>query len=1235
MPRLIIEDGPEKGTTYDLGEVNRAVIVGRSNKCDVVLSDALMSRQHFRLEKTADAFTVTDMDSHNGTHVNGVLLAEETVLKSGDRIRSGKTIVAVRMKGVAEAGRFAGKKIGDYLLHERIGTGGMGEIYKATQVSLGRTVALKILSDELGDDKSFIEKFLSEARAAGRLNHPNVVQVHEVGQDKGTYYFSMEFLAGGSVQDLIRGGEKFDPKRAVEIVIGAAKALEYAEKQGVVHCDIKPDNLMLTEDGDVRLADLGIARRVREGRKIVQDDGVYGSPHYMAPEQAKGQPIDNRVDIYALGCSFYRMLAGRTPFSGDDARQIMEKQVYEVPTSLREAVPDLPRSAVHAVEKMMTKNPRDRYQTATDLLVDLEKAKTDLEAGKTGQAASQHTRTAPRVAPRKRSATGSGALVLVAVGAVAAMVIAAVSIGGGKDTGLEYYERAGRLANDGEYEQAIETLEKARRLTGDGELLAKIKAELNRLTVVRRQAELERAAQDEVSAVDRFVAENRDSHLEARNRYRAIAQRYRALAISHLAEKKAKDHDAEHEALAERTYQQAKSASDEVLATGRYGRALEIWKDYPKIYDGTAAAQKAAGEPDLVTTRADADYKAALAKANDLVARREYSKALSALDRFAFEVDLEEYRTRAAKDKGALRAKIDKAKQALAKLDRAAKSKLASTLMRESWAVRRCYDFTGARQLLRRAESMFLELGQKEDAEEIPPIIEQMNRQEILFDSLVEQTRKVEVADNTVRFADGRSGRAISATAQTIRVAVTGGKNESIPWGALSNTEMLNLMRGCNLPPEQVFSLGLFCIEHGLGSRAVEEFMRAGRMRRAFKAEAAPHIELAQMLGDNAPKMILKEDGKAWLKRIDRLITDGDHEAARTGLAILRARYVPKGAVGAADVDALAKRLPAKRAEATGRTRRTRPAGRTGSTGPAGVRAATVARKAEERKTKVVDRIDKAVRRVVARKIEAPQKIYRERGEHVTCGDMMLAAGKPAEARGFYERELREPRSYWTTSGAGRLRIARTRLLDADADSRRAVAETAAAVSASAARGGPVKAEADALAKLVAELPELERRTARLESDGSRGRDGAAFGELAELLAERLPGSLESRVAAERLRLGFAEDERVTDGRVTLWILRHRWAARDLDKVWDDVAKLRRDHAATAKAHAAELDLIAAEGLFNAGRWMEAKARFESCRSAAPAGGAGAGAAGLVADGTVGRRIKRCNLEISALGTGN
>ena len=584
MPRLMIEDGPEKGTTYDLGEGDGSYVVGRSTRCKIALSDPLMSRQHFRIEKSGDTITVTDLDSHNGTHVNGVLITEETVLKSGDRIRSGKTIIAIKLKGAAEAGKFAGKRIGDYLVHERIGVGGMGEIYKATQTSLGRTVAIKILSDELTGDKGFIEKFLSEARSAGRLNHPNVVQVHEVGQDKGTYYFSMEFIAGGSVQDIIRGGEKVDPKRAVDIIIGAAKALQYAEKQGVVHCDVKPDNLMLTEDGDVRLADLGIARRIREGRKIVQEEGVFGSPHYMAPEQAKGQPIDNRVDIYALGCSAYRMLAGRTPFQGDDARQIMEKQVYEVPPPLREFVPGLPRAFYSTLDKMMRKNPRDRYQAATELLADLEKAREELLAGKGSvQPSAVHTRTAPRVPTRRHSGAGASALVLAGIVVVAVLIVVVLGLGKGSDKALEYFQRSERSAREGDYEQAIELLEKAKRLTDDEALRKKINGELDRLRVVEDQTRLERAAQAEMEKIDAFLRSNPTSHLEARNRYRQLADTYRRLTIGALAAKKASDQDKLHEEAAQKAFDAAKDSADEAVLAGRYGEALRVWDEFPVV----------------------------------------------------------------------------------------------------------------------------------------------------------------------------------------------------------------------------------------------------------------------------------------------------------------------------------------------------------------------------------------------------------------------------------------------------------------------------------------------------------------------------------------------------------------------------------------------------------------------------------------------------------------------------
>ncbi len=1231
MPRLVIEDGPEKGKAYDLGDADRKAVIGRSSGCDIVISDPLTSRQHFRVEVKAKKITVTDLDSHNGVHVNGERISEETVIKSGDRIRAGKSIFVVSGADGALLGGMAGRRIDDYLLQERIGVGGMGEIYKATQVSLGRTVALKILSDDLTGDKAFIEKFLSEARSAGRLNHPNVVQVHEVGQDKGTYYFSMEYVAGGSVQDILRGGGKVEPKRSVDIIIGAAKALQYAEKQGVVHCDVKPDNVMLTEDGDVRLADLGIARQIKEGRKIVQEEGVFGSPHYMAPEQAKGQPIDHRVDIYALGCTMYRMLAGKTPFTGEDARQIMEKQVYEKPSPLRDHADGLPRTIYATVEKMMRKNPQDRYPSAGDLLTDLEQCKEDLVEGKAVMPSGIHTRTAPRVKARRHAGAGGGAGILGAIIAVVLLivVVASLSSDDGPDQGIDYLNRSQKLADAGDYDRAIELLEIAQRLTEDPQVLARITDRIDKLRDVEDQERLESAAKAALEEVDAFLRSNPTLHLEASNRYRQIAGNYKKLAISHLAEKKAKDQLGLHQARAESAFAEAKRRSDKAMDSRNYRNAWRIWEEYPKTYDETDAGAKARAEIEAVKARTEAEYVADVARGNALIGEGKFSDAIKAMDHFIYDAGLADYKARAVKDRESLRAKVDTAQTLDAAARRKARLDLADSLIEEAETMRRAYAFGGARELLRQSEGIYLDMGKKKEAEEIPPIIEDMSRQVILFESLVDATRNIELADNTVRLGDGRGGMAISATEARITLNIPGGGSIEVPWGALSAREFLSLMRSADLPAEQVLSLGLLCLRHGLGSQAEEELLRAGRMRRSLKAEAQPGVELARMIDASMAAKIRKTDADVWIARVERLIEAGDFAAAREGVIILRLRYVPAKVADKARVDALAARLPKKAADVRGggATSGGGAASTAGGTGGAGGTAGGTSGGAS-RADRILTRIDSATRKVVTRRSDAALAIYRRRGENVVCGDMMLASGRAKEARAAYRRELGDGGSYWSTSGAGKLRMAKAYVVAGAADD---LARAKALITAAraAATGGPLKVEADRLQKLVDGKAALDKHLSDLEERAAASKSGAAYGQLAEELAKSLPHSIRTRVAAERMRLAFSDDERVAGGRVALWALRHQWAARELDKAASAVAALRTDHPVLATSLAGELALIAAESHFNREEWAPAAEEFTKYKDIAGP------EAELVADGTVRRRLKRCKIELSAAGTGD
>jgi len=375
MPVLVIERGNDKGLSLKV-EPGKSYLVGRDHpQAAVKLTDPLASRAHFQISSQNGVFKVKDAKSRNGTLLNDEKLPPEAEkeLKIGDKIQVGETIFSFLsdQKEETAGGGLTGKTVGGYNLLERVGRGGMGTVYRAEQVSLKRQVALKVLSAKLLSDPVFVERFVEEARAAGGLIHPNIVQVIDVGSDRGIYYFSMEFMGNASVGDIVAQQGPVPWERALEMMTDATRGLVFAEKQGIVHRDIKPDNLMLTAEGTVKIGDLGLAKKTTE---LAGDTGqIFGTPHFIAPEQAQGKPVDNRADIYALGASFYRVLTGKTPFSGDNVKEILVKQIQEEPRALQELAPQVPDELAAVLAKMMRKKPEDRYRSAQGLLEDLER----------------------------------------------------------------------------------------------------------------------------------------------------------------------------------------------------------------------------------------------------------------------------------------------------------------------------------------------------------------------------------------------------------------------------------------------------------------------------------------------------------------------------------------------------------------------------------------------------------------------------------------------------------------------------------------------------------------------------------------------------------------------------------------------------------------------------------------------------------------------------------------------
>ena len=263
-----------------------------------------------------------------------------------------------------------------YEVEGRIGAGGMAEVWRGHDRVLNRTVAIKTLLPQFARDASFVDRFRREAQAAARLNHPGIVSVYDSGTDGDTPYIVMEFIEGRTLADYLGSGKTIPPMEAAKIAQDIAEALAVAHAQGVIHRDIKPANVMVTRDGKVLVMDFGIARLITGPETAPQTSAVLGTASYLSPEQAQGQPVDARTDIYALGVVLYEMLTGRPPFTGDSPMAIAYKQVNATPPAPSSANPDVPPALDAVVMRALSKNPANRYQTGKEFADDLERART-------------------------------------------------------------------------------------------------------------------------------------------------------------------------------------------------------------------------------------------------------------------------------------------------------------------------------------------------------------------------------------------------------------------------------------------------------------------------------------------------------------------------------------------------------------------------------------------------------------------------------------------------------------------------------------------------------------------------------------------------------------------------------------------------------------------------------------------------------------------------------------------
>src|ERR1035437_7775522 len=268
---------------------------------------------------------------------------------------------------------------GRYELDGVVGRGGMAEGYRARDIRLDRVVAVKTLREDLARDATFQARFRREAQSAASLNHPSIIAVYDTGEDmegpENVPYIVMEYADGRTLRDLLREDRRLLPDRALEITDGVLRALDYSHRHGIVHRDIKPANVMLTRSAEVKVMDFGIARAVSDAQAtMTQTAQVIGTAQYLSPEQARGERVDARSDLYSAGCLLYELLTGRTPFTGDSPIAIAYQHVRENPIPPSQVDPEIPGWADAIVLKAMAKDPADRYQSAGEMSEDIQRA---------------------------------------------------------------------------------------------------------------------------------------------------------------------------------------------------------------------------------------------------------------------------------------------------------------------------------------------------------------------------------------------------------------------------------------------------------------------------------------------------------------------------------------------------------------------------------------------------------------------------------------------------------------------------------------------------------------------------------------------------------------------------------------------------------------------------------------------------------------------------------------------
>jgi eukaryotic-like serine/threonine-protein kinase len=316
---------------------------------------------------------------------------------------------------------------GRYGLEEVVGHGGMSTVYKAHDSLLERNVALKVLHQQYNEDEDFVERFKREARSVAQLQHPNIVTVIDRGQEDGRQYIVFEYIDGENLKELVVRQGRLDVRKALEIALEVARGLGFAHDHGLVHRDVKPQNVLLNGDGGAKVTDFGIARSLDVERGVTQTGTVLGTSNYIAPEQASGQAVDAHTDVYSLGIVLYEMLTGELPFPGENFVAVAMKHIQEPSPSVLDKRGDVPLRVAEMIDRALEKDPEQRFPTMDAFATEIEANLAELDRGEDG-AVTMVVPAAQRLKPHTRQRKPVSRLPFL-IGLLGALAIAAVVVG--------------------------------------------------------------------------------------------------------------------------------------------------------------------------------------------------------------------------------------------------------------------------------------------------------------------------------------------------------------------------------------------------------------------------------------------------------------------------------------------------------------------------------------------------------------------------------------------------------------------------------------------------------------------------------------------------------------------------------------------------------------------------------------------------------------------------------------